>query len=490
MKMQLGIRKIPGVVSSGKKILSRVIALVGLFFLLRALLYGFRMLQSLFEDPQSFSFVLWFYSLGLIYCFVPLALAFLCFYKLFLAQRLKIRRAWKNNQSTAAAPRTAELKENVFSLSGLEGRSEWVLGPSNNVFRTEEFLYGTVQNEKGARQVLWAIPRRIFDEEEETAFIEQCRQYCRSENAGKMIFEEGQENGRESTEASASSKAEIISQAIALCLQIFAFSFLLVALEDLPGRMAFNYWIYSVFICIFYLLIYLFTAIDCVKKDREHKQFARTNLILVILMAVLFLPIGQVGDVVMACVWSGLLTVLFIFQLRVFWLMLKRYQKGTVVFHRVFRLAGLLFFGLALIHLARFAVYLKLANLTPDSFYETASTYLAYDWMMTHKKPEGLLDCAEQWVFAVTAVCGGCLCFLVDGAVSVFQNRKNLPRLLLVIGGTALFVLCRRCLSTRELIFWCAALAALLAVQLTGLKKLFARPAESSPEGNSLIGGP
>ena len=315
----------------------------------------------------------------------------------------------------------------------------------------------------------------------EEEFTKMQRQYCRSENAGKMIFEEGQGNGPEPAEASVLSRAAIISQAIALCLQILAFSFLLVSLEDLPGRMAFNYWIFSVMLCPFYLLIYLFTGIDWIKKETTYKTFARVDLILIIIAALLFVPIGAMGEEIAAYVWSGFLAVLFLFQLRVFWLMLKRCQKGTIIFHRVFRLAGLLFFGLALIHLIRFGIYLKKADLTPDSFYETAAAYLAYEWMMTHIEPEGLFDCAAQWVFAVTAVCGGCLCFLIDGAVSAFRKRDALPRLFLTVSGMALFVLCRRCLSTRELFIWCATLAALLAVQLTGLNKLFVQSADGSP---------
>ena len=468
IRMQLGIPKIPGVVPPERRILSRIIIVVGLFFLFRGLMYAIDAIRTVCTG-EEFSFFLWFFALGFMYCFVPLGLAFLCFYKIFLARKFKIRRYLKNNRNAVAEPRTVKLIENVFSISTAESCSEWTLGPSSFVFRTEEFLYGTVQEEKGARQVVWAIPRRIFDEEDETQFIEQCRKYCRAENAGEIVLKEDQENGQESVEALASSKTEVISQAVALCLQIVAFSLLLVSVEKLPGRMAFNYWIYSVFICIIYLLIYLFTAIDCIKKEKDHKLFVRANLILVILLALLFLPVGQVGDEVAAYIWSGLLAVLFVFQLRVFWLLLKRYQKGTVIFHRVFRLAGLAFFGLALIHLILFVIYLRKANLKLDSFYETASVYLAYDWMVTHKTPDKLFDCAAQWVYGVTAVCGACLCFLVDGVVSVFQNRRNLPWLFFMTGGTVLFVLSRRCLSAQAFALWTGTLCVLLSAEGCGM---------------------
>ena len=445
MRMKLGITRIPGVISLGRQIFQICLGIAGLFLLLRGIVYVIQVAQALTGEAEGFS-ALYFVN-DLIRCLVFFGLAFLCFYELFLAQKRRVRKYLMNNRTAAAALRTVELDDGIIRLSEPEGSSEWYLNASVTVFWTEEFIYGTTKAKGDMRRILWALPRRIFTEEEIKIFRSRIDEYCAAETAR--------------TEQAAVRKADHIVLSMGLGLQLWAFSLNLVSLQALPGRFSFNFWIYSIFLTIPALAAFLYAAIRLYicKKEKPQRRFALINLILTSVAVILWIPIG--GSAGFSYCWSAFLVLLSFFQIRVLWLLSADFEDHPRVFKRSLRIIALVFLALGLLAILFFVISLLIAGLTLRTFYENIPGPMtigpeAKSW------PDKFYDCAGHWIESNVAVCGGCLSLLIESAVSAFRERKALLRFGAVLGTGVLFFFCRWCRSPLEFAVWLSLLIVLL----------------------------
>ncbi|MBO4872759.1 MAG: hypothetical protein J5496_05045 [Lachnospiraceae bacterium] len=446
-------RKIPGVVSPGFRVFQVILAGVGLYALFKAFLYGNELLQ---RDAKG-SLLLWLIYNGamLLLCLLHLFLALLCIYRVFFAENHKLRRYLKKNPTQVLAPRTVQLEKNIFRLSTAEGSTEFILSPSHTVCFSEEFIYGTADQEDGKKRLLWMIPRRIFSEEEEKSVRESLQEYCSVETVriSPAVIQ----------------KADHIILTVGVGLQILLFSLNLVSLQDLPGRWSFNYWIWSVILAIPCLLAYLYTAVRLYQSGKKtaYKRFATVNLAVTAAAALLFLPVG--GSSELAYGWSAFLVILFGLQIRALWLTAA--GSGTVprTFKRSLTIIALVNLCIALLCLAIFLFSLPGAGLTLRTFCENIPDPMSTD-PNAKGGSEAVYACAAHWVHGMIAACCTGMSLLIESAVSAFRDRKALPRLLMMIAAATMLFFCRWCRSPLEFILWTVTICGLFVLCLREIR--------------------
>ena len=133
---------------------------------------------------------------------------------------------------------------------------------------------------------------------------------------------------------------------------------------------------------------------------------------------------------------------------------------------------GLSFLLFSLIFLIRFVIQLSSAEVDLNSFYDKASVYLTHEMRMKRLDPEGLLECAEFWIYNATTACSGVLCLLIENVSVIRKERIACLRLVLVLGGLALLVICRRCMNPVAFYLWTGAILLLFVMGIITARRL------------------
>ena len=373
-------------------------------------------------------------------CFLRLLVAAAAAYFCLFRQKHKIRLRIRQNKACWLTPQTFELDEGLVKMCEGEYRTERPLNPSMTVYFSDSCIYCLQQKNGENDPIDWMLPRRIFDQEEERIFRVQLAEYC---EVRKEIVKTRKQLSR----------WDLTALFAAIALQLFSFALLLVALQELPGRISFNFWIYSVLLCPVFLLVYLIEAIRAFWGASGSAAGKTVNLILIVLSIFLFLPYGQGAD--NAFGWAGMMGLILVFQLRRLWLVSRDCGRAEEGFHVSFLKAGWFFFALTLLMDGLLLLLLLIYGLSIREIHASLDQIRGLPvWQGNERLSDEVFYCSAAWIQGTVFACAGAFCLLIEGGVSAMKQRKEAVRFLLLTAGvTALFFL-RMCQNLIQFLVW------------------------------------
>ena len=256
------------------------------------------------------------------------------------------------------------------------------------------------------------------------------------------------------------SRGDLTALAAAIAVHLFSFALELVALQELPGRISFNYWIYSVFLCPFCLVVYLIEAIRAFRAESGTKAGKILNLILVSLSLLVFIPYGAGYD--NAYAWAGIMGLILILQLRRLWLVSRDCGLGEEGFHVSLLKAGMCFLIPALVMDILFLLLLLIFKLDIREIHIGLEEAHGLTFDSGTALKGDAYSCAAMWIRGTVFTCAGAFCLLIERAVSALKQRKAvLSFCLLVLVLTAFFFL-RTCPNLILCFVWIVLIVGLL----------------------------
>lgn len=368
-------------------------------------------------------------------------------YTLFFRDRHRIKKMIRQNKNRVLAPKTLDLNGNLLRIDSADTRFAWTLDRSMTVWFTRSYVYCLDQKEGGEKTVCWMIPRRIFGEGEEAAFREELAGSCEIKDDLRKIDK-------------LLSRGDLTALSAAIAVHLFSFALELVALQELPGRIAFNYWIDSVFLCPFFLLVYLIEAIRSFPAESGTKAGKTLNLILVALSLLVFIPFGAAYD--NAYSWAGIMGLVLVFQLRRLWLVSRDCGRGEDGFHGSLLKAGGCFLIPALLMDVLFLLLLLIFKVSIREVHVGLEEAHGLTIGSGTALKGDAYTCAAMWIRGTVFTCAGAFCLLIERAVSAWKQRKAvLSFCLLILVLTAFFFL-RKCPNLALCFVWIALIAGLL----------------------------
>ncbi len=263
------------------------------------------------------------------------------------------------------------------------------------------------------------------------------------------------------------SRGDLTALSAAIALHLLSFALQLVALQDLPGRTSFNYWIYSAMLCPLYLLLYLIEAIRAFRAESSKTGEKILNLVLIVLSVLLFIPYGAGADY--GYVWAGIMVVVVIFQIRRLWLVSRDCGRAEDGFHLSFLKAGGGFLILALLMDCLFLLLLLIFGLSIREIHAVFDRIREQEFgepLMTSQ----LTSCARLWNAGTVFACACAFCLLLERGIFALKRQKGVSSFcLLIIILTALFFL-RSCQNLVLCFVWIILLAGLLLAVIRMLR--------------------
>ena len=388
-------------------------------------------------------------------CLIQLSAAAFAVYFLFFRRKHQIKKRIQQNKKRLLAPQVLELDGDILRISAEDSGNAWALNRFMTVCFAGSYIYGLYQETEEKKTLSWMLPRRIFGDGEEAAFREGLARSCEIKDDLRKIDK-------------MLSRGDLTALSAAISLHLLFFALELVALQDLPGRTSFNYWIYSVALCPLFLLVYLVEAIRSFRAESGKAAEKILNLILIVLSVLLFVPYGAGADY--AYVWAGIMGVVLIFQIRRLWLVSRDCGRAEDGFHVSFLKAGGGFLILALLMDCLFLLLLLIFRLSIREIHAVLDQIREQEFgepLMTSQ----LSSCAALWNSGTVFACAGALCLLIErGSFALKRQKGVLSFCLLILVLTALFFL-RSCQN----LVLCFAWIVLIVGLLFGIKQMLQR---------------